>query len=292
MRSSDAKLLRGRSRGHGILVVILLVFAGVAVAADTNSNPDLRELLTRLDRTARLYAERARSFTCEETIRWDKKGETGQRKFGYVVSLDENENFDDYRTQSRRRKDSAVASRVRPEDYDVPAYLRSAYLWVFIFKRDRWPSHRYEIIGEDKLFGRPAIVIRFESIPPHRKTRNNWYGTAWVDRETALLLKVAAHGPEDHEEMQRIERHRAGEAVSDWIYFVEETVTEFKTEERGMRFPSRVELRQVNYDFMRGLSDWNKQERTTLWVYQTYRDYRFFEVESSASVEAEPTEEK
>ena len=268
------------------------MFAGLSLAAEASSSTALGGLLNRLDRTAQLYGERARSFTCEETIRWDKKGETGRRKFGYVVVLDENENFDDYRTHLRRGKALAAPSRVKPEDFSVPAYLRSAYLWVFIFRRDRWPFHHYEIAGEEKLFGRSAVVIRFEPVPPHKEIINYWYGSAWVDRETAQLLKVVAHRPEDHEEMRRIERHRAGEAVSDWIYFVEEISTEFKIVERGMRFPSRVELRQVNYDFMRGLSDWNSQERTTLWVYQTYDECRFFEVESDATIEAGSTKEK
>jgi hypothetical protein len=254
-----------------------------------NELPALEELLIRLDQTARLYAEQARSFTCAETIRWDKKGETDRRKFGYVVTLDEDGNFDDYRTRLQTRTKASNPPRIEPEDHGVPAYLRSAYLWVFLFRRDRWPFHHYEIVEEKKLFDRPAVVLRFEPIPPHRETINNWYGLAWIDRETAQPLKIVAHRPEDHEEMRKIEQHRSGEAVSDWVYLVEEVSTEFKIERRGMRFPSRVELRQVHYDFMRRFDDWNKQERTTLWVYQTYDDYRFYDVKSTTEFETRDT---
>lgn len=269
-------------KSWSLLGIVLLHTVGVA-AADPGSPDALGELLTRLDRTAQLYSERARGFTCEETIRWDKKGKTGRRKFGYVVALDDSDNFDDYRTRLRSRKRDSPPSRVRPEDLGVPAYLRSAYLWVFLFKRDRWPFHHYQIIEETRLFDRPAVVIRFEPIPPYRETVNNWYGSAWIDLETAQPLKVVAHRPEDHEEIRKIERHRAGEAVSDWVYFVEEVSTEFNVEERGMRLPSRVELRQSNHYFMRGL---NEEERTTLRVYQTYTDYRFFEVETATDFKA------
>jgi len=80
---------------------------------------------------------------------------------------------------------------------------RSAYLWIFIFKRERWPLHRYEIVGAVEPFGRSAVVSRFEPLPPYR----------------------------------------AGEAVRYWTYYVERIATEFKIEERGMRFPSRADDR-------------------------------------------------
>jgi len=120
---------------------------------------DLGLWLKRLDRTAELYRDRALGFSCVEMIRWDQKGKTGRRKFGYVVAFDEENRFEDYRTPVRRRSRASGTKRVEPAEYGVPAYLRSAYLWVFIFKRDRWAHHHYEIVGEEKLFDRTAVYV-------------------------------------------------------------------------------------------------------------------------------------
>jgi hypothetical protein len=169
----------------------------------------------------------------------------------------------------------------------VPAYLRSAYLWVFVFRRERWPHHHYEVLGQEELYGRAATVIRFTPTPPYRTGVNEWFGAAWVDDETAQLLRVEAHRAEDEETLRDVERHAAGEAVSDWVYVVEEITTEFGVERHGLRFPSRVELRHDTYDFLRGLKAWRRATRTLLRVYQTYSDYRFFEVETTS--ELEPT---
>ncbi len=253
------------------------------------ASPELDSWLERLDRTAALYAEEARSFTCRETIRWTKKEESGRRRYGYVVSLDDDGRLVDYRTRLKTGKKGP--RRAEPGDDGVPAYLRSAYLWTLIFKRDRHPYHRYEIVGEENVFGREAVAIRFKPIPPFRPAINNWFGTAWVDRETAQLLKVTAHRPEDEEQLEKMKLHESGDAVADWVYVVEEVTTEFTVIERGMRFPGRVELLQLNYDFLRGLEAWKTQARTVLQVFQVYSDYQFFAVDTTATVEGSDTDD-
>jgi hypothetical protein len=173
-------------------LTIAAALTAVAIVGTVSTSADpgsLEEWLTRLDETAQLYATQARSFTCDETIQWDRKGETGRRKFGYVVVLDENGNFDDYRTRLKNRKALASLKRVKPEDYQVPSYLRSAYLWSFIFRRDRWPYHRYEIVGQESLKDRPAVILRFEPIPPYSPSVNNWFGSSGCSNSSFLLLR-------------------------------------------------------------------------------------------------------
>jgi hypothetical protein len=267
-----------------VSIVLMVVGAGMAVA-DAPSIEDLDGWLERLDHTAALYRERALGFTCEETIRWEKRGDSGRQKFGYVVVYDDESGFDDYRTRLKRSKRNAPPRRVEPEDYRVPAYLRSVYLWIFVFREERRPFHRYEIVGEDELYDRPAVLIRFEPLPPFRPRVNGWFGTAWVDRETAQLLKVEAHRSEDHLTLMEIERHRAGEAVSSWVYNVEKVTTEFGIEAKGMRFPSRVELRRDRHDLLRGLDDWRYKTSNVLLVDQTYTAYRFFGAEAESRID-------
>jgi hypothetical protein len=260
-----------------------ILATSATAARNAPETATLESLLERLAGTAGLYRERALSFACEETIRGDKKGETGRQRFGYVVVFDDDKGFDDYRTRLKRNPKSPPR-RVEPEDYRVPAYLRSAYLWIFVFRRERQRFHEYEIVGEEELFGRPALMIRFEPVPPYRERVNDWHGTAWIDPESAQLLKVEAHRPEDHEMIDRIERHEAGEAVSDWVYTVERVTTEFTVEKGCLRFPGRVELRRVSHDFLHGSGGFDQRERVILWVSQKYTNYEFFDVESAAEL--------
>ena len=166
----------------------------------------------------------------------------------------------------------------------------SVYLWPFIFKANRQEFHHYEIVGSDVLFDRAAVVIRFEPLAPFRARVNEWFGTAWVDRETAQLLKVEARHVDEEREAARLARHRAGEAASSWTYHIEQITTEFTVEANGMRLPGKVELLRESHDMLRGLKGWNESRRTVLWVGQTYENYRFFGVESNAQL-SDPLDE-
>jgi len=264
------------------LCCFVLTLSAIA-GADTKTvagGDDLDSWLERLDRTAELYRDRALSFTCVESIRWDQKGKTGRHKFGYVVTFDEEHRFEDYRTRVRRPRRASAPPRVEPADYGVPAYLRSAYLWIFIFREERHRFHRYAILGEGWLNGRPVVVLSFKPLPPFRPQINEWFGTAWVDRETAQLLKVVAHRPEDEETLHELELHKAGEAVSSWVYIVEQVTTEFRAEARGLRFPSRVELRRDRHGFLRGLDQFDHDKKLILSTEQKYSSYQFFTTEA------------
>src|SRR5678816_1572077 len=89
---------------------------------------------------------------------------------------------------------------VHPEDYRVPAFLESAYLWAFTFRADRQPLFQFERLGDESVDGRAAVVIQFVPRAPIRKKLNDWAGYAWIDRETSQILKVEAYSPEDWNE--------------------------------------------------------------------------------------------
>lgn len=273
---------------RAVIVGCVLMVGAIHPTIGEMTDERLELLLTRLDRSAAQYSASALTFSCTETIRWEGRGiQDGRRRFNYVVTLDDQGVFADYRILARKHRRPGAPKRVEPRDYGVPTYLRSAYLWSFIFKRERWPRHRYEIVGEEEVYDRAATVIRFEPIPPYRVDVNNWFGTAWVDRDSAQLLKVTARRPEDEEQLRKPERHAAGEAVSDWTYVIEEVTTEFTVEERGLRYPRRVDLRQRSFSFLRGIEDWRRSSRTILEVTQIYSDYRFFVVEATTDLDSD-----
>jgi hypothetical protein len=264
-----------------------------ACVATADETPEVRDLLERLDRSAATYRANALKFTCEETIKWSGRAGGysreligGRERFGYVFSYEDDEGFSDYRTRLKRRLGSKPPRRVTPEEYSVPRYLGSAYLWIFTFKRSRWARHEYEVVGEETVLDRAATVLKFTPRPPVRGGVNDWYGKAWVDTETAQLLKVEAVTPEDHELLGELEKHVAGEATSPWSYEVEHITTWFEIEENGLRFPSRVEIRQVFYRVRPDGEAWVVKPEQVLQVDQTYESYEFFGV-SAEVVEPE-----
>jgi hypothetical protein len=273
--------------------IVALVVTLATPAAGTEAEPDLGALLERLARVAELYRDSALSFACEETIDWQSKGtwhegesswgrSSGRQKFAYVYVHDDTEGFRNFRTQTGWMPDSSRTKEIRP---DAPLYLDNALLWIFAFREERQPLHRYRIAGTGDVLGRRAVQIEFEPIPPIQYRVNDWHGTAWVDAETTQLLKVEAYSQEDHEEQARLQqllarpdRRRVG--------YVRRHVTEYASEKNGLRFPSRLETRgyRVTVGFDRG--EPRLEEKLIHRVDQTYRDYRFFSVRSEEEIGA------
>ena len=96
--------------------------------------------------------------------------------------------------------------------------------------------------------------------------------------QLAQLLKVEAYTPDDHGRLEEMERHAAGEAVNEWIYDIERVTTWFEVEVNGLRFPSRVEIRRINYDMRPGKNGWTIRPDPVLQGDQSYKRYEFFGV--------------
>lgn len=200
--------------------------------------------------------------------------------------------FKDYRTQLEHRRSGRPPREVNLEleRIGLPAYLRSAYLWVFVFKDSRQRHHRYSLLGEERTLDRPAIKIGFEPIPPYVRGLNDWFGIAWIDRDTSQLLKVEAYEPRHHDEKTFMEQ-KLVEATQrprgDRSYhYAERIVTEFSEIKNGMRFPSSVEI--VGSDFVIHGGDRQDplRERIQFRIAQVYTNYRFFSVRTTEEIEA------
>ncbi len=269
----------------------MIVLAATPWAAATDL--DLDSLLQRLDRAAGLFRDSALKFTCEETITWSGHDlKSGRQKFGYVFVNSPEAGLRDYRTWaggSNRRE-------VSPDEFDVPHYVRSAYIWSFVFKGSRQGWHDYRIVGEERVLGRPAVKIHFAPIPPYRHRFNDWFGWAWIDRETAQLLRVEAYTPEDWEEKTAFEtdlrggsrKNQYGPTIQD-DYQVEKIVTEFTVVEKGMRFPGTVDIRRSRYRVYPNLKKRKFREREVLRVRQVCRNYRFFGVKTEQEIQGPVT---
>ena len=241
-----------------------------------------------MSRAADLYRDSALRFTCEETITWNLRGPggtSGREKFDYIFVHHEEDGLQDYRSFPGSGGPDRVPRRLSPSEYGIPRFLRSAYLWMFIFRESRWRFHRYQILGEDSALGRPAVKVGFEPIPPQRLGLNDWYGTAWVDRETAQILRIEAFGWEDHQTRMELEAQLAGSPEPRRPFYVERFETEFSVEKNGMRFPGRVTIEGSRTRARGGRGSGKYSRKRVLEVEHLYQEYRFFGVRTAEEVQ-------
>jgi hypothetical protein len=271
-----------QARTVSLWLLAALVAAGAAsLAAAEPDGADAGNLLRRLAGVARLYSDAALRFACDETIVAEPGG---THRFEYIYVYGSDRKFRDYRT----RPGSRSGREVDPAAAHLPRWLGQAYCWAFLFGEKRWSQFHYELRGDSEALGRPALLLRFEPVAPIEKNVNDWYGTAWIDRESAQILRVEAETPDDHGQRTKFLRRLAGgpaaTAGPESNYFDFETVTtEFGFEKNGMRFPTEVTIERSRYTVpgRRG----RLFDRTIVYrVRQTYDDYRFFSVRTADEI--------
>ncbi|HZI95340.1 MAG TPA: hypothetical protein VFE84_13930 [Patescibacteria group bacterium] len=281
------------------LVLCLLIFlaAGTCLSSDEPAVtpgpavapaplPGDREagILQRLARTAVRYREFALKFTCREKMSWSPYEKRGSAEFGYVFEFNEGFGFSDFRTLSNASSRGKAPPEAFPDRMGVPAYLGSPYLWIFTFREERQRRHKYVILGNEQVDGRQAVMIHFEPRPPIDAGVNDWFGTAWVDQETALLLKVEAYTPDNWAELSKLKEHLARDTEQGGFHDVQRITTIFSVEKNGMRFPGKVELRNERHRLIRRAGQWSTWTSVRLQVDQEYTGYAFYGVETNQKV--------
>jgi hypothetical protein len=257
------------------LPAFLLVVSWTTGQTAAPAAPTLDATLTRLARVAELYRDTALGFSCEETITYSGT-DTGRIRFAYLYIRDAEGKLRDYRTW----KFGAHGAEADPGDY-VPRFLANAYLWPFVFRSDRQPLFRFQLLDPEPTGDRSAMVIEFTPRAPIRKGLNDWAGYATIDRETSQILEVEAYTPEDwNRKFQRdagIAMDPSRYAHDDpQTYDIERIVTTFGFEKNGMRFPSRIELTLTRTVDLR-----DSILRT---VTQDYAKFEFFSVRSREEI--------
>ena len=296
------------SRRQWILVglALALLLTGTAHAGEAADAARLQTILQRMARTASLFRDTALEFACREKISWRGFGAPGLASFEYVFVYDDKDGFQDYRTVPFLGKRRKAPKEISPDDEGVPWYLRSAYLWVFVFRDSRQALHDYRLAGEEEILGIQAVKIEFEPIHPIRPKLNDWYGTAWVDPELGQLLKVVAFSPQDHATKAKFDGYSSAGIVDETRAEFSTITTLFTEERNGLRFPGKVTLDQARYMRQRDhLDDGNMsrelvpqdgylvekkkpepgvRKTVLLHVEQTYRNYKFFSVRTADEI--------
>lgn len=279
------------------------VVAEGAAYREGQEDVDLELVLERLARLAGLYRDEALSFSCDEVVtethyRTDGRvTEHRSYEFQYIYVPDDSGDgrLLDYRTRKSEAGDPA-APHVDLREVGIAAYLTRAYSWAFLFQPQRQRRYDFDLLGVDEeVFGRRALLIAFEPVPPYEVDVNDWFGRAWVDAETFQLLQVEALRSSDL--LVAAEARRAQEELDleESAYIFLETTTEFREVKNGMRFPTEVTLEVTSLrpsgglerllglaqDFSRGI---HMSRRSPVIVRQVYSDYSFFSVRTEAEI--------
>ncbi|HET8946321.1 MAG TPA: hypothetical protein VFQ07_05010 [Candidatus Polarisedimenticolia bacterium] len=267
-----------RTGRHVLLALAFFAFPAPGSFAEDVSGPDA--WLDRLGRVAGLYHDTALKFASDEEI--TGTGLPTPCRFEYIYVYSASQGLRDYRTLPGRQRE------VDPGACRIPQFLRRAYSWVFVFAADARKHHRYAIAGEDEALGRAAIKISFEPIPPFRRGVNEWFGTAWVDRETSQILKVEALQHEEHRKQEEIEKDLASPAGGARLHgkhrAIERVTTEFSVEKNGMRFPGRALILRTDFKIPGEAAPFD--ESTVYRIEQNYTHYRFYGVRTKEEIRA------
>ena len=281
----------GPTRLSSLLIALALCVGGFPAYSE-----DLETVLERLGRLADLFEDQALSYACDEKIKWNHyEYGVGVNRFSYVYARSESGEIEDYRTWFKGSRKKGVPREVWPSEFKIPTYLRNANLWVFAFKESRRSRHTYRWLGEDTVLGRRALGIRFEPIPPYLEKINDWFGTAWIDAETSQLLRVVAHGVEDHAKLVTLEAQLAGEVPPSvkvgavevaTHHTIQRIITEFAVEKNGLRLPSKVQIELDRYRVVERRKSLSTKKYKLSRVEQTYTNYQFFNVRTTAEIRA------
>jgi hypothetical protein len=241
----------------------------------------LEGLLDRLGRVAGLYHDTALQFSCDEEITGTGLADAPYR-FEYIYVYSASQGLRDYRTVPGVNP----PHEVDPNAYRIPQFLRRAYSWVFVFGAAARKHHRYAIVGEDNALGRAALKVTFEPIPPFRRDVNEWYGTAWVDRETFQILKVEALKREEQRKQRELEEDLASPPGNGRRkrHRIERVTTEFSVEKNGMRFPGKVAIALTEFVVPGEGAPFD--ESPVYRIEQNYTNYRFFSVRTRDEIRA------
>lgn len=259
----------------GILAVLAPAHG---LAAKTKPLPDQGALpgyLERLERVVDLYMDSALGFTCEESVTYIGRFERRTDRYEYLYTYDDENGLVDRRMPRGKRGGSS-----EPGEGEIRHWaFERAYSWVLVFSPSRRERYRFQIVGEKKVFGRPAVGIRFEAVPPVEPGVNGFHGTAWIDEETSQILRVDAEragGP-------AVGVTTSGNGARAFGMPGERYLTDFRIEKNGMRFPSKVTIVRSQVG-VRGPTVGGEPAREVLRVEQVYTDYRFFGVRTTEEI--------
>lgn len=275
-------------------------FSGLAANQDTAIQSADDAVLTRILENTKLYCDKLGDFVyyfvCREAVTEVVRGATHIRPSappmagaegtygtsgGTAMSVSDSSVTNNYlyEYQLIRKKGHDQETRTLLEKNGQKTVLPNARLEAmkFYFKNmafgpidlfgvDGQLNHVYKIVGSKTFKGQRAIIV--EAAPKSDSSDYNPSGRVWVRESDNAILKIewdqrSLFGFED------IQDYAAAAGAVPMFTLV----SEYGVEKNGIRFPSRVVLREAYL--------WNKTKRKIVSSEVTidYKDYQFFQVD-------------
>lgn len=152
------------------------------------------------------------------------------------------ENDKVYETRTLIRRNGVKIKNPRPQQQTQVHRFEKLIFGPFALLSEFWQNHFfYRILGEEKLWGEEAAVI--EAIPLHVYKKNRLFGKIWISKTDFTVLKIQWE-PKSISFSRQIEKKARLLAGKPDITFY----AEFKTRQRGIRFPSRYVIEEAYVD--------------------------------------------
>jgi len=135
-----------------------------------------------------------------------------------------------------------------------------------LFSERFQPTYDFRIVGKGKIEGRPVVIVDATPRAGAAETKN-LYGRAWIDEETADILKIEwSENRIGHYDIFQLrgKKYRRQPRIT--------SRSEFLAEKNGIRFPSRLFVEEA---YINEKGNVSIRSETTV----VYRDFRFFTVE-------------
>ena len=158
------------------------------------------------------------------------------------------------------------------EDADLPTLKFSARNLVYgpvgFFSRYWQDYFRYEILGDEEVGGKPAIVIR--AVPTAEREDNNNRGRAWVGADDFRIWRLELEPPAGEDSVVLF-GDRSASLGARYRRHITWTI-DYGLEKKGLLFPSRQTIRE----WYRSDTGFSIVKREAVFA---YADYKFFTVD-------------
>ena len=130
--------------------------------------------------------------------------------------------------------------------------------------------HEYRILKEEKIRDEKAIIV--EAVPHSGQELEHLFGKAWIRKDDFSILKIEWY-QRSMGNFEKIEEFAKELNAEPQITFI----SEYAFEKNGIRFPSKYFVKEEYiHPYRRNI----RRSETTV----TYRDYKFFTVETSVHI--------
>ncbi len=277
-----------------IFLVIFLIFLSAQFFSQTGdpktSNQDeLTQILEKSAEYCKKLSSAVLDFICNEKISEEiNSGESGgarlveETDYGaiYDVTIPKNEKNTYIYDYQMIRKDNKISDRRillrengdKKNEVDVQIKTKRFKHHNLIFgpiallAELMQPQYNYKIIEREKFKGDKVVVI--EATPKNTNKTDNPYGKLWIKEDDFSIVKIEWNQdslPNQDFFVEDAEKFNSRPEIK--IY------TEYAFEKNGIRFPSKYSVIETYY--RKGKKNFIRSR-----MFVTYKDYKFFTVES------------